>query len=485
MIVARSKVLALRYIKTRARFYEYWIRPLSSGFENQRRELVVNILLINLAVASVVAVVTSVFYHVVLSNGEPVAELAISLGFMGTIFSGLIISRKGHFKVATYAVVLLLLMATLQLTFAYSFELPIVSLLCALTIVVAGILLSLRGAIITSLLIVIALIAISYGQVSHHLNPDLTWQNQDAQTGDAIGFIAVLSLVALISWLANREIKRSLLLAISSKTALANERDQLEIKIAERTRDLIESQRIRSQELQHFAEFGRLSANLLHEVANPLTAASLNLQQLTGRQNKSVVQAQANIKRIECYVIAARKQLQRESPATRFLVDIELQEIKQLLIPLAKSKQIDLIVITPASYELYGDTVKFHQLISNLIVNAIDAYSDTNIAYHARQIRVGLSATKSSVVIQVSDYGVGIPRSLINLIFDPFWTTKSSTNRGLGIGLALVKGHIEHDFNGTITVTSTPNKGTIFTVRLRRPDAGIGVASPLDAAFEQ
>jgi two-component system, NtrC family, sensor kinase len=68
------------------------------------------------------------------------------------------------------------------------------------------------------------------------------------------------------------------------------------------------------------------------------------------------------------------------------------------------------------------------------------------------------------VEVTVQDSGCGIAPDIANRIFDPFFTTKQ-VGKGTGLGLSISYGIIK-EHGGTITVESSPGKGTCFTVRL-------------------
>jgi signal transduction histidine kinase len=72
------------------------------------------------------------------------------------------------------------------------------------------------------------------------------------------------------------------------------------------------------------------------------------------------------------------------------------------------------------------------------------------------------SLEKDSVVIEVSDSGVGIPEHELNVIFRPFYTTKDS---GIGLGLSICRTIIEEHF-GSIKVESSVGEGSTFTLSL-------------------
>ncbi|MEN9647709.1 MAG: hypothetical protein RLY57_513, partial [Candidatus Parcubacteria bacterium] len=95
--------------------------------------------------------------------------------------------------------------------------------------------------------------------------------------------------------------------------------------------------------------------------------------------------------------------------------------------------------------------------------NAIDAYkysTSTN-----RTVEVICTKENQHLKLIVTDYGSGISEEIIEHIFEPFFTTKDSST-GTGIGLCSTKNIVEKDFNGTISVASTKDDGTIFTVQI-------------------
>jgi signal transduction histidine kinase len=115
------------------------------------------------------------------------------------------------------------------------------------------------------------------------------------------------------------------------------------------------------------------------------------------------------------------------------------------------------------SIRLYGSPVKFHQLVSNLIANAIDAYEGQPLA--SRVVTVTVKRVAKKLRLVVKDRGAGIRPEDLAFIFDPFFTTKP-VSKGTGIGLMIVKRIAEEDFNGTIGVSSSKRNGTVFTVQV-------------------
>ena len=85
-----------------------------------------------------------------------------------------------------------------------------------------------------------------------------------------------------------------------------------------------------------------------------------------------------------------------------------------------------------------------------------------------KEIKVKLSCNEESVILEVSDKGIGMTQKDLTKIFDRFYRAQNkivSKTKGSGLGLTLVK-HIIDAHDGKITVRSEPGKGSVFTVFL-------------------
>ncbi len=139
------------------------------------------------------------------------------------------------------------------------------------------------------------------------------------------------------------------------------------------------------------------------------------------------------------------------------------------------------------------DPTQFSQVIINLAVNAKDAMSGTgNLTISTSTYKLVEKYTFGDdvvmpgdfVVIDVEDTGCGIPKEIIERIFDPFFSTKENiVGSGTGLGLAMVYG-IVRQTEGFIKVSSEVGKGTIFSIYLPRFETGpeeenTNIASPV------
>jgi len=153
-------------------------------------------------------------------------------------------------------------------------------LIYSLTIIMTGILLSTRAAFIMLLIISAYLFVITYIQINQVINIQTYWKRFDLGYIDSTIHVVTLSIITLISWLSNREIEKSLHRARTSEAALKKERDMLEVRVVQRTKELQKAQLDKMIHLYRFADFGRLASGLLHDLVSPLTTVALNLDHL-------------------------------------------------------------------------------------------------------------------------------------------------------------------------------------------------------------
>jgi signal transduction histidine kinase len=113
--------------------------------------------------------------------------------------------------------------------------------------------------------------------------------------------------------------------------------------------------------------------------------------------------------------------------------------------------------------KIFGVVNEFKQVILNIINNAQDAIK-SNQKQNGGEIEVTLRCDAKHLYIDIVDTGGGIPSSIAERIFEPYFTTKLH-NKGTGIGLYMSKVIIEQHFGGSIAVRNT-SKGALFTLSM-------------------
>jgi len=153
-----------------------------------------------------------------------------------------------------------------------------------------------------------------------------------------------------------------------------------------------------------------------------------------------------------------------------FDVRAELLKIENLFRPLAVRKGLAMAVEGSVSARPWvrGDSVRFTQIVSNLLANAIKFTDEGEVVlrWDCRE-----DGEAIALHVRVTDTGMGIPADRMDHLFQPFSQAESSTTRrfgGTGLGLAICA-RLAEAMGGAIEVLSSPGTGTTMSVSLRLP----------------
>ena len=139
-----------------------------------------------------------------------------------------------------------------------------------------------------------------------------------------------------------------------------------------------------------------------------------------------------------------------------------VREVAELFLPLVSFKRLTLTVDLPdAPIYFATDAAKFRQIVVNLAGNAVKFTS-------SGEVRVTLAEEDKEIVLSVRDTGGGISEEDAARLFESFWqagTPGAAQTKGTGLGLAITK-QLTQLMGGTVSVDTTPNVGSTFTVRL-------------------
>jgi signal transduction histidine kinase len=216
---------------------------------------------------------------------------------------------------------------------------------------------------------------------------------------------------------------------------------------------------------------------------NPLHAVVANIDRMNSEPDQSshlaeakedVARAVAASRRMGSYLDMIRKQLLQGEERKPFSPLQEIRDAMDILSHKARVSQVSLVFKDGAAVELNGSALKFHRIVLNLVANAIESYENVSPARTGnRKVFISLEKDSpstpgqmhSNIVLTVQDFGCGMSDETTAKMFEPFYTTRKSTN-GSGIGLSTVQSSVINDFNGTIAVSSTEGFGTTITVNL-------------------
>lgn len=204
----------------------------------------------------------------------------------------------------------------------------------------------------------------------------------------------------------------------------------------------------------------RMGAAISHEIRNPLTAAIgfVQLLQNDSISKENYTQYLSIIKNelksaervIQEYLNFSNPEIKSMEP---LLLQEELEQVVQLLQPLAKRNSVKIVSMFSPGEEIEGDKQKFHQCLVNIMKNAIEAMPKGGI------LTVETESTQTTVSILIKDTGSGMTLEQVTRLGEPYYSTKGSKGTGLGITVVY---SIVRAMNGTIHVESKIGEGTTF-----------------------
>ena len=215
---------------------------------------------------------------------------------------------------------------------------------------------------------------------------------------------------------------------------------------------------------------GELAASVSHELKQPIAAAMTNAKtcmRWLKRDQPDVDEALESTMRLvkdatrATEIIDRLRSLYKKSPPQRELVDVNeiVREMPALLWGEANRYSIvTRLDLAPDLPKLTADRVQLQQVFMNLMLNAIEAMKDSG---GELKIKTELGQ-EGSVLISVSDTGVGLPAENINEIFNAFFTTKPE---GSGMGLAISRSIVE-SHGGRLWAIDNPRRGARFCFTL-------------------
>ena len=219
---------------------------------------------------------------------------------------------------------------------------------------------------------------------------------------------------------------------------------------------------------ERLAVAGRMTAQLSHEINNPIH----NIQSLLESSLKKVEKTEDVYELISI----AQEEVNRMASLTKQMLDFSrgnsvqeerqtfdvgalLNEIVVIFRDRLAGRQIGMAVsIADALPPIHGSRDRLKQVFLNLIINAADSITPPG------SITLGCRRTGDVIAVRVTDTGCGINPDHLGKIFDAFFTTKKEVS-GVGLGLFVSYGIVQQH-GGDIHASSEPGRGTTFTVEL-------------------
>ncbi|NMA99492.1 MAG: sensor histidine kinase [Phyllobacteriaceae bacterium] len=258
----------------------------------------------------------------------------------------------------------------------------------------------------------------------------------------------------------------------------------LEGRVAERTAALaheIEERKRAEQDLRTMQEslihaaklaaLGRMSAAIVHEVSQPLSALDNTLaataihaeRDAKAEVQRNLTSARSLLRRMQRTIKHLKTFSSRRDATPPQSVDANLaiETAIDIVEPRAREHGVEIVYERGTSLPpVSGDAIRLEQVLINLLLNAVDA----SVAAGQGRIDVAAEISRTSLRISVSDMGQGISPEVRQRLFEPFFTTKT-TGEGLGLGLSISKTIIE-EFGGKLNLVPMQEGGTQASVEL-------------------
>ncbi len=295
--------------------------------------------------------------------------------------------------------------------------------------------------------VIAAVAAVAYFLSSRYGFYELHWT-------DFLVRIAFLFLLAVPLGMLSQKLK-------SDKARIERLNEDLEKNI-----DELRELQVKLIQTEKLSALGRLTADVAHEIRNPLTsiggfARRLNKKLFQGSREKEysdiVVAEVDRLERILRDVLSFSKETKYNMEYQE--INGAIREAMYAFYEICKEQSIELEEKLDLSLpEILIDKDQVRQAVHNLLSNAVDVISRGGklsvITYMEELHEVRY------IVVEVNDTGPGLPAEALNLIFDPFYTTKE-IGAGTGLGLSICKKIID-EHNGLIFADSELGKGTSF-----------------------
>jgi len=265
------------------------------------------------------------------------------------------------------------------------------------------------------------------------------------------------------------------ILSIERNNAL-NDMTKLNLTLKERVKEEIEKNREKElfliQQSRH-AQMGEMISMIAHQWRQPLSSLSMLIQSTVlkyklGKCSDEVIiklseDSNQQIMQMSKTIDDFRNFFKPNNRAENFLVNDVIEQVLILLDPDFKQELITINRQLEENISIKGFSNELNQVLISILNNAKDALVEKN-TNKERTINIALKKEYENITISIEDNAGGIEESIINNIFDPYFSTKEKKN-GTGLGLYMSKSIIEKHSNGKLGVRNGTN-GAIFTIVL-------------------
>ena len=237
----------------------------------------------------------------------------------------------------------------------------------------------------------------------------------------------------------------------------------------DQTHSELEKSREHLQQSEKMAMVGKLAASMAHSIRNPFTSVKMRMfslgryLDLSSDEKEDFEVISEEIRHIDTILqnfleFSRPPKLKTQQISPSVIVDL----VAQLLEHRLKSYDVNIKVVRKHPLpEIEADPEQLKEVIVNLVINACEAMDRGGLIeiYEKEEF---IKSLGNVIILKISDNGPGIPESIQDKIFQPFFTTKEE---GTGLGLSIVE-RIVKEHGGTLKLSSKKGRGATFIITL-------------------
>lgn len=343
---------------------------------------------------------------------------------------------------------------------AWTINTPFTILMFGATILLSGSLFGSRAILPASLSTIAALIAVQSFTHVGLIESSVVHFSEGSTPADVAAYTAILSVFGLLAWVSGFEIEKNIKHLRHAQARLKEQNRLISNELQGEKEKLHQAQLEELATIYHFADIGRKSTALLHDLANQLAEIVL----VDGGQALAK-ESRQTINSIEKLLKDFRGTLEENKQ-----IEINPRQVVQkcadhLSGKLAKER---ITISLPESLKpatVYGDPLLLCQALEVLINNSIQAYRRSPKTKN-RQMRITLRNSQKYIYIHVEDNAGGIPKEVRRHLFK---LSDSSHSHGHGIGLYVSHQIITQHFGGQLRIIHQEQKKSTSTFEIRLP----------------
>jgi len=303
--------------------------------------------------------------------------------------------------------------------------------------------------------------------------------------------VVVLSIVGAITWFNQKKMHEARNMILDQQGQLIEFNEKLEEEVSYKTKELvsvnhglekmvklkveqlIEQEKLMSVQSKQ-AVMGEMISMIAHQWRQPLSTITLQISNLQIKamlgQESTQENLQTTLSEISDTVIYLSETI--DDFQTYFHPNKELDEIEfhellkkavNFILPRVKELDLDIKIVESNAINTKTSVNQLIQVIINILNNAVDVFLSDKT--EKPQLILSLEENKDFIIIHIKDNASGISPQNIDKIFEPYFSTKGKN--GTGLGLYMSQMIVQKQFNGDISVQSSP-KGTNFSVKIQK-----------------